>query len=483
VSTLMRGERPAEFRHNAIGLVGVLAQSVAEIGPTASVALAVPLVAITVGRGAWLSWVLCTIATIGVAYCCAEMSKRYVTTSGLTGLTAGTGSRATAIAVALCVLVFFLSVLPQALLATALLFQNWFATVHVGSSNWLLFVIGMVVLVTSFYLPFRGVRVAAEFQLILEGITVLLVAILVVAIIVREHSHLVDTAQLRLSGVSFRAILAGAAVAMFGFVSFENSVTLGQETRDATKAIPRSLYISVIACGLIFTIPAYVLPIGFRGSHLSLATSASPLSDLAKLNGVGAISSPLTLGVAISFFSIIIALVNAGARYLYTMSIEGLAPKWFGTLNRRTQTPARAMLFFGVLTGGTFIGLVASGNATFAVWGNIATFLTLMYVVAYVLAIPAIAYYMRNTSKRWPVLLATVVAIVVLGYGLYASVTPVPASPLDIWTYVAIGLAVAACVVAVVLRVRHSPVLQLVGSSSDYTEHTGEEVANAPQES
>lgn len=483
MSAPMRDERPAEFRHNAIGLVGVLAQSVAEIGPTASVALAVPLVAITVGRGAWLSWVLCTVATIGVAYCCAEMSKRYVTTSGLTGLTAGTGSRATAIAVALCVLVFFISVLPQALLATALLFQNWFATVHVGSSSWLLFVTGMVVLAASFYLPFRGVKVAAEFQLILEGLTVLLVTILVVAIIVKQHSNLVDTTQLGLSDVSFRAILAGAAVAMFGFVSFENSVTLGQETRDAKKAIPRSLYISVLVCGLIFTVPAYVLPIGFHGSHLTLATSASPLSDLAKLNGVGAISSPLTLGVAISFFSIIIALVNAGARYLYTMSVEGLAPRWFGTLNRRTQTPARAMLFFGVLTGASFIGLVASGNATFAVWGDIATFLTLMYVIAYILAMPAIAYYMRSTSKRWAVILATVVAIVVLGYGLYASVTPVPAFPLDIWTYVAVGLAVMACGVAVFLRVRRSPVLRMVGSSSDGAEHVTEEIADASQAS
>jgi amino acid transporter len=226
-----------------------------------------------------------------------------------------------------------------------------------------------------------------------------------------------------------------------------------------------------------------VLPIGFHGSHLTLATSASPLSDLAKLNGVGAISSPLTLGVAISFFSIIIALVNAGARYLYTMSVEGLAPRWFGTLNRRTQTPARAMLFFGVLTGASFIGLVASGNATFAVWGDIATFLTLMYVIAYILAMPAIAYYMRSTSKRWAVILATVVAIVVLGYGLYASVTPVPAFPLDIWTYVAVGLAVMACGVAVFLRVRRSPVLRMVGSSSDGAEHVTEEVADASQAS
>jgi amino acid transporter len=481
VSAVTQGQRPAEFRHNAIGLVGALAQSVAEIGPTASVALAVPLVAITVGGGAWLSWILCTVASIAVAYCCAEMSKRYVTTSGLTGLTAGTGSRATAIGVALCVLVFFISVLPQALLATALLVQNWFATIHVGSSNWLLFVIGMVVLASSFYLPYRGVKVAAEFQLILEGLTVLLVTILVIAIIVHEHSHLIDTSQLRLSGVSFRAVLAGAAVAMFGFVSFENSVTLGRETRDPTKAIPRSLYISVLVCGLIFIIPAYVFPIGFIGSHLSLATSSSPLSDLAKLNGVSAISSPLTLGVAISFFSIIIALVNAGARYLYTMSIEGLAPKWFGTLNRRTQTPTRAMLFFGVLTGGSFIGLVASDNATFAVWGNIATFLTLMYVIAYVLALPAIAYYMRNTSRRWAVILAAIIALIVLGYGLYASVTPVPVFPLDVWTYIAIGLAVLACATAVVLRLRHSPALQLVGSSSDYAEQSGTEVASPSQ--
>jgi NAD(P)-dependent dehydrogenase (short-subunit alcohol dehydrogenase family) len=112
------------LRANAVGFFGTLAQSVSDIGPRPSAALVVPLVFVLARNGSWLSWVLVTAVLLCVAFCCAELAKRYATTGGLIGLVAITGLRTPALAVARCALGFAILGSPANVLGTGILFQH-----------------------------------------------------------------------------------------------------------------------------------------------------------------------------------------------------------------------------------------------------------------------------------------------------------------------------------------------------------------------
>lgn len=454
---------------NAVGFLGPLMQSVGDIGPTGSIALGLPLVAVIAGGAAWLSWLLCSIAVLCIAYSCAQIAKKYSTTAGLAGLSVGAGSPAIGVATSLCVMGFYILITPTNLIGDAYLFQDWFGTIDVGYSRWLLFLIGLAILAFSVYLPLRGIRVAATALLVGEGVTIILAIMLMVAILVNHPGQIFDSSQLTLHGLSVHEVLFGVAVGIFGFAGFETSATLGKETRDPHKNIPRSLYSSVIVCGLIFVLAAYILDLGFHGSKLTLATSSSPLADVARLNGVGWLASPLTFGVALSILGATMASVNSGARYLLTLTRDGLVPgpigRYFSVINDKTHVPSRIIWWWGAAYPLVcWIILIVSGAATIAVWGNLATAFTLMYVGAYITALFAMLLY-GGRIRRWLLPVAAVIGIGLLGYGVYNSVYPAPDYPANVYTYTGTGVIVLACLIAIVLKLTRSRVLKLEGSS------------------
>jgi amino acid transporter len=454
------------LRANAVGFFGVLAQSISDVAPSPAVALAVPIVFVIAGKGAWLSWVIVTAVMLCVAYCCAEFTRRHATTGGLIGIVAGTGFRTTAIAVSGCVLAFVLWTSPANVLGTGLLLQDWLGALGVGSSRGLLLVLCLASLGLGFYISYRDIRISAIVMLAIESFTLAAIGILMI-IVLAEHKRgaLFDSSQLSLKGASLHRILLGSATAIFAVASFECSATLGQESKEARKAIPRSLITSIIVCGGLLTVASYVMTLGFEGTKLSLASSADPLSDLSRLYGVSSLRYVLLFGVAFGYFASIVAFTNWGARAVFTLAREGLLPKYFATVARKTETPARAVVGLAALAFLYIVGLVIASRATFTVWGYMATAGALMYTAAYLLAMLALGAYGRRTLRNSLMLIAAAIGVPTFGYVIYSAVHPEPAYPLDLWTWVGVGVSAAACLVALALRWARAPVARTFGVS------------------
>jgi amino acid transporter len=462
------GAPPAarRLRANAVGFFGTLAQSVSDIGPSPSVALVVPLVFVLAGDGSWLSWVLVTAVLLCVAFCCAELAKRYATTGGLIGLVAVTGSRAPALAVAGCVLGFAILGSPANVLGTGILFQRWLGILGVAPSSGLLLALCLASLAAGFYLSYRGIRLSATALLVIEGITLsFLGALLIIVLIRHHHGGIVDPRQLFLKGTSLHAILLGSAAAAFAVSSFECSATLGEESRKARRTIPRSLYTSVSFAGGLFIVASYIMTLGFEGTKLSLSTSTDPLSDLAKLYGVGALRYFVLLGVALGYFAVIVAFTNWSVRVMFTLAREGLLPGYFAAVDQRTGTPKRAVVALAAVTLAGLILLVIVNQATLAVWGYMATAAALMYVAAYIVAMLALGAYGFRELRSGLMLTAGAAGGVAFGYALYSSVYPAPPHPLDVWTWAGVGVAAASWTLAIALRASGARVARSFGQS------------------
>jgi amino acid transporter len=453
------------LRANAIGFFGALAESVSNVGPSAGIALIISVMFVTAGNGTWLSWVITSAILLAVAYCCSQVLTRFTTAGGLIGIVDTTGFKISAVAVAGCVLAFGVFASPANVLGTGLLFQNWFNAIGVGSSHWLLLGISLAAIILGFGLAARDIGLSAHVMLVLEFVTLGLIGVLMTIVLVNHHGSIFDTRQLQLHGVSLHQVLLGSVAGMFAVVSFECSATLGDETRDPRKTIPRSLFGSVAVAAFVFITASYVMTLGFEGLKGGLAASADPLGDLAKMNGVGWLRYIALLGVAVSYFGVVVAFTNWTARVMYTLARDGALPRYFAKIDSRTRTPLRATLTLAAIATVYIIVFVISGNATLTVFGYMATAGGLMYTIGYVIALATLGVDGFVKRRNVLVLIAGGFGAAGFAYAIYNSVNPLPPYPLSLWTLVGVGVGVASIFAGVVLWLTRARVLATFGQS------------------
>src|SRR5207245_4753531 len=103
----------------------------------------------------------------------------------------------------------------------------------------------LVFLVLTVATPVRGVRISTRVAVGLEIISLVAIAILLVALLVHYGAH-VDTGQLKATGSTGTGIALGTVLAVGAFVGFESSSSLGMEARAPHRAIPRAVLFTVL---------------------------------------------------------------------------------------------------------------------------------------------------------------------------------------------------------------------------------------------
>jgi hypothetical protein len=73
----------AGLRRDALPFVETLAQSIANIAPTVTPALAIPLVFASSGHGTWLTYLLATVGLLLVSLCINQFARRSATPGSL----------------------------------------------------------------------------------------------------------------------------------------------------------------------------------------------------------------------------------------------------------------------------------------------------------------------------------------------------------------------------------------------------------------
>jgi APA family basic amino acid/polyamine antiporter len=164
---------------------------------------------------------------------------------------------------------------------------------------------------------------------------------------------------------AWAGIGAGAFLAFFAFLGFEDIVNMAEETHAAERTLPRAIIVTITLTTLIYGAVALVavtaVPMerlaGSRAPLELIAQSASWVPD-GTLSVIALIAVPN---------GILITLVML-ARILYGMARRGWLPLGLGYVNSATRTPVRATLLIGVIVlvftaGIEFIGLVTLTSA------------------------------------------------------------------------------------------------------------------------
>jgi basic amino acid/polyamine antiporter, APA family len=151
-------------------------------------------------------------------------------------------------------------------------------------------------------------------------------------------------------------ILAGASLAFYALIGFEDSVNIAEEVREPRRAYPRAIFGGILIGGLVYSAVAVVATMSVPTNRL--AESDGPLLEVVQI-GPLAVEPKIFAAIALFALSntILINLITA-SRLLYGMAGERVIPSVFSRVHPGRRTPIVAIVF----TTGVAMLLIATGD-------------------------------------------------------------------------------------------------------------------------
>ena len=429
------------LRRDCLSVWEVTAQSVANISPTATPALVVPVVFAIAGNGTWLAYVFSTLALVLVTLCINQFARRSASPGSLYTFVAHGLGPTWGVVTGWSLVIAYLVIGGSVLAALANYITVLAQAAGLGHfDQGLTYAAVIVGGIGAWYIAYRDIKLSAQLMLALEFASIVLILILVGAYFLKA-GRFIDPVQLALKGVSAANFRQGLVLAIFSYVGFESATALGHEAKDPLRTIPRAVIGTVIAVGVLFVLTSYTLVLAFHGQTPPLDQANAPLSVLSRLSGIPAFGIVIAAGAATSFFACALACINSGSRVLFAMARHGLFHESAGEVHESHATPHIAVNLSSLVVLLVPLVLFARHIALLDIFGYLGTIGTLAVLFAYLLVAVAAPLYLRKrgelNASSVAIAVAAVIAVLV---PIYGSLIPVPPAPYNILPYVFIGL-------------------------------------------
>ena len=206
--------------------------------------------------------------------------------------------------------------------------------------------VGLVVILGVTLINFRGIKESAGFNV---GCTLIEVAGLLLVVLIGS-AFLFDgggdpgrALEFNEDATPALLIVAGASIAFYALIGFEDAVNVAEETKDSTRTFPRTLFLGLGIAGAIYLLVTIIA--GMAVPADTLAESDGPLLEVVTQ---GPLSMDSKVFSAIALFALIngclLNLVMA-SRLMYGMANEGVVPKILGRVHPGRRTPWIAIIF------------------------------------------------------------------------------------------------------------------------------------------
>jgi amino acid transporter len=142
-------------------------------------------------------------------------------------------------------------------------------------------------------------------------------------------------------------LLGGVLVAMWNYMGWDNASTIAQEVERPQRTYPKAMIAAVILVSLTYVLPFVAvyftgIPASSFGEDGSWATIGGLLGG--KLFGFKWLGFLIVLGGMMSAFGMFNALVMSYSRLPLAMAREGMLPRVFGKISKRTKAPWVAII-------------------------------------------------------------------------------------------------------------------------------------------
>jgi amino acid transporter len=366
------GEREGRgLRRNAIGLPGLIAQSLGVTAPEISAVVIAAVAATKVGAWTPATFWVAGIGAIGLALVYGRFA-RYVPSAGGTyaiiraglGRDVGFFSGWTLLAVGIIFV-------PGLLISSAFLLQNFFGLVLPHHPflwhawwGWAFLLAGVV-----FLISWLGIQISARILLALTAIGVTMLLILDLIILAKGGAHgwaWSSLAPWNGKGFGFGFFALGVGIAMTGFSGFETAVFLAEEAHTPKREVPKAVLGAVTLAVLFYIVTTFAIVTGYG---LDKAGTVWPQESGGAVVSLSAQYAALWLGkvllllLAISAFASALGTANFTTRTAFAWGHDGYLPRMFGRTHPRFRSPDVAIGALAVITAAVFVaGLAWQGK-------------------------------------------------------------------------------------------------------------------------
>jgi APA family basic amino acid/polyamine antiporter len=153
------------------------------------------------------------------------------------------------------------------------------------------------------------------------------------------------------NGVS-KGVMAAAALIFFAYIGFDAVSTAAEEVRNPNRNVPLGLMGTLFVCTTIYVLVAA----GAVGTtpYTQLAGNTEPLASILRSLGFPTVGNLVALAAIVALPTVVLMMIYAQTRILFTMSRDGLLPDRLSNLHPRFRTPH----VITVITG-LFVAVVA----------------------------------------------------------------------------------------------------------------------------
>jgi APA family basic amino acid/polyamine antiporter len=138
-------------------------------------------------------------------------------------------------------------------------------------------------------------------------------------------------------GVS--GVVRGAAVIFYVYLGFDTVSVAAQEARNPQRDIPFAILGTLLICTGLFA-PISLVLTGLTSYHNLNVAEPVAVALQAVSPHLRWLRPIVEGGVLIGMFSVLIVVLMAQSRILYSMALDGLVPRIFGRIHPRFRTPA-----------------------------------------------------------------------------------------------------------------------------------------------
>jgi amino acid transporter len=293
-----------------------------------------------VGGAIWTSFGVALVLAFMTAFAYAELVTKYPRAAGA-ALYVNKAFRAPFLTFLVAFAVMCSGITSAATLSTAFGGDYLEQFVSVPTVTAALIFIVVVALIN-----FRGISESVKLNIVLTTIELcglLLIAVIAAAAVINGDGDTGRALEFKSGDSVPIAILAGAALAFYALIGFEDSVNVAEETERPQRDYPRALFGGLAVAGVIYLLVTVLASMAVPTDRL--AGSSGPLLEVAQ---VGPLSIDTKVFALIALFAVANgALINMimASRLVYGMSREGIVPRFFGGVHSGRRTPLAAIVF------------------------------------------------------------------------------------------------------------------------------------------
>lgn len=469
------------LQRGALNLFETISSTLANLAPAEGIFLSITLVVASMGSRSPWAFLIAAVAILAAGNTMAEFAKVMPSAgSFVTFIANGFGATSRRTGTFMGGVAFYLLIVcyPITLAAVVVFLGSWVASLFNWTQPWVPLLITLLAIVVTTPLLLRGVVISTLVSFILFCSEVLGLIVLSIGVFILAGGHM--SAPFHDTGGSpggFQGLVGVTfALAISGYIGWENSGPFAEEAQNPQRAIPITIFSSILIIAAIYLISSWAAIAGFAGwkgpvkgiNFLGSFNEAAPFLDLARhympwfawfIGLIGYTSSQACY----------LAAANSQTRIVFNGAREGLLPHSVAAISRKSQVPWVAVaIYVGVVVVVVFIGYFAlAGNAVSA-FSDEAGIGTVPILLVYLLANIALFLYMSRVRRDLfsPIrhLIVPLIGLIVLAYGIYEFVQPNQPAPGNVfWIYV-LGLLVLSAAATLVVMKRNPSAVDRVGT-------------------